>query len=143
MGNSQAEVVFGHRLRPDLPAQLRLHLLLSYGPPLLPRPPFPKRLPRPTLQPEEIFPAAVGLITAHQIVSGSFLQRHLGLGYHRTGQLLEELVAAGVIRRREDGGYEVVQNIVKTCYSSFLNDEVDLRSGGCNLSDRYTVRKPL
>ncbi|RSK44471.1 DNA translocase FtsK [Hymenobacter perfusus] len=109
-GDSRTEVVFGHGLRPNLPAQLRLHLLLSYGPPLLPLPLLPQRLPCPALRPEEIFPAAVRLITAHQTVSSSLLQRQLGLGYNRTSRLLEELVKAGVIRRREDGGYGVVIN---------------------------------
>ncbi|GAA3927621.1 DNA translocase FtsK [Hymenobacter algoricola] len=100
------EVLFGHGVRHHLAEEVQVSVLIGYGSSSAPTPAL---APRPALPPEEVFPAAVRLIAEHQKVSVGFLQRHLGTGYHRTCRLLEELEAAGVIRRQAGDGYEVAR----------------------------------
>lgn len=101
------EVAFGHDTEADLPAELQVCLLLGYGAsPLMQE---PASAPQLELDQKELLVAAARLVTMYQKVSVSFLQRHLGTGYNRTCQLLEQLEAAGIIRRLEVGGHEVVE----------------------------------
>lgn len=104
LAGATTEIMFGLQPQPTLTAELQLHVLLSYGTALTP---LPVVVPPPALPAEEVFPAAARLIHEHQKVSASFLQRHLRTGYNRTGLLLEELEAAGLIWRREGGEYGV------------------------------------
>lgn len=63
----------------------------------------PASAPQLNLDLKKLLVAAARLVTKHQKVSVSFLQRHLGTGYNRTCQLLEQLEAAGIIRREQGG----------------------------------------
>jgi Ftsk gamma domain/FtsZ family, C-terminal domain len=101
----QAEVIFGHTLADDSAEELRLAVLVGYGPPLAAT---LAAVPRPALPPEEVFPAAVRLVVEHQKASSTFLQRRLRTGYNHTCRLMDELEAAGVIQRRDERGYRVV-----------------------------------
>ena len=59
-------------------------------------------------RPDTLVAEAAHLLLAQESTTGLFLQQQLGLSYHRTGRLLEELQQAGLLGPPGPAGYPVL-----------------------------------